>query len=449
VAAVSRAALSRRELLRRAAGAGTLLAAGSLAPGCLGGDETNPSTATGPGTVVVGAERGDVTELVRPALERYGEASGTAIEIRDLGPAEWPAALREDALRGGSAYDAYLIDDVWLPELAAAGALEDLGDGGEAARDLLPTALDLARWPPADGPRMTAFATATPRLVALPVLARPQLLWTREDVIARPPTSWNELAAGARLAARSETPRAGLALAGAPGLPALAGYLPFLLSYGGELLDGGWRAGFAGSEGIGALVRMLGLLRALPEDAEDADEARAAADLLDGRAVSLVARAELGAQVGDATARLVASRPPTQVRPGSGMSALLAAVPSRAPNPRGARALVRWLASREAQVSLARSGAPPASREAIGDDTARAQHPWLDGLATTAPVALASARLPDITKVSEVLGTRIHDAIVRAQATRRDFGLIAADALHGAATEIETYLTRQGGYYSG
>jgi ABC-type glycerol-3-phosphate transport system substrate-binding protein len=257
-------------------------------------------------------------------------------------------------------------------------------------------------------------------------------------VIPRPAADWNELAAGARFAARGETPRAGLALAGAPGMPALAGFLPFLLSYGGVLLDEGWQAGFAGGQGIGALVRMLGLLRFLPEDAEDADEQRAAADLLDGRAVTVIARAELGARAGDAPGALV----------GADMAALLAAVPTNPANPRGGRALVRWLASPEAQVSLARAGAPPASREAIADDTARARHPWLDGLATTAPIALAPARLPDIGKVSEVVGTRIHDAILRAQATRRDFVLIATEALRAAASEIETYLTRQGGYYS-
>ena len=445
---MSRACLDRRELLRRAAGAGALLATGSLAPGCLGDDGTQAPTATGPGKVVVGAERGVLTELVRPALERYGEASGTTLEIRDLSAADWPTALRDDALRGGGFYDLYLIDDAWLPELAAAGALAEIEAADESTRELLPATLDLGRWPPPDGPRMTAFAGATPRLVALPVLARPQLLWTREDVIAQPAVNWNELAAGARLAARGPTPRSGFALAGAPGMPALAGYLPFLLSYGGVLFDDGWQTGFAGEEGIGALVRMLGLLRFLPEDAEDADEERAAEDLLDGRAVTVIARAELGARADDAPGPLVGARPPAQTRPGSDMAALLAAVPVHAANPRGGRALVRWLASREAQVSLARAGAPAASREAIADDTARSRHPWLDGLATTAPIALAPPRLPDIAKVSEVLGTRIHDAIVRAQATRRDFALIATEALRGAAAEIETYLTRQGGYYS-
>ena len=86
------------------------------------------------------------------------------------------------------------MDDPWIPQYAAAGILEDLGQHGIVGdAGFAKPFLDLGYWPPRQGPRVKGFESTKPALVALPTIGDLQTMTYRNDVYSHAPKTWNEL----------------------------------------------------------------------------------------------------------------------------------------------------------------------------------------------------------------------------------------------------------------
>ncbi len=86
------------------------------------------------------------------------------------------------------------MDDPWIPQFAAAGILEDLGQHGIVGdAGFAKPFLDLGYWPPRQGPRIKGFENKKPTLVALPTIGDLQTMTYRNDVYKTAPKTWHEL----------------------------------------------------------------------------------------------------------------------------------------------------------------------------------------------------------------------------------------------------------------
>ena len=83
------------------------------------------------------------------------------------------------------------MDDPWIPQYAAAGILEDLGQHGIVGdAGFAKPFLELGYWPPRSGPRIKGFENKKPTLVALPTIGDLQTMTYRNDVYKTAPKTW-------------------------------------------------------------------------------------------------------------------------------------------------------------------------------------------------------------------------------------------------------------------
>lgn len=436
-------ALTRREVLRRGALASAALGLAPLLAAC-SDDGGATSAAEPPRRLRVAAIDDPSLASLEDLVKRWGAGRELEIDYDAVPADEQYERIKRDALGGEGAYDVYLLDDSWLPELAAAGALREAGLKRADVADVLPAAAALATWPPVSGPRMPAFARAEPALYGVPLALRVQMLAYNEAAFPQPPASWSDVVRGARRARRLKPPLAGLSLAAEAGPPMARSYLPFLRSYGGVPIDDGWQVRYATDAGVDALQRLFSFLPFLAPGSTRRDDAEAAAEVLEGRAAAGIVTSDAmsAAKPGVALAPLPRERAQGGLVGGSVM-----AVAARSPRPADGTALLRHLLEPGVQSGLAGEGVLPATARAVRGGAAASAHPWLPVAATGLLAAEPSARTPDGAKLDEILGRHLHDALLDAQRQRTDLRGIATRALAAATAESETYLTRQGGYY--
>lgn len=143
-------------------------------------------------------------------------------------------------------WDIAFLNTDWLAEGVADGLLEDLTP--HMARAPIPD------WPDAWSPSLTGLQRFGGGLWAMPYHDGPECLIYRKDLIAEPPTTWEEFHALARRHHAPEQGRYGTVLALFPdGHNSFYDFCIQIWSRGGEVFDGEGRADFASPQAHAAL----------------------------------------------------------------------------------------------------------------------------------------------------------------------------------------------------
>ena len=446
--------LTRRQIVRAAAGVGGALAAGPLLAACGGEDEPagdgggggGGDDLTGTGKVVIGAfEDGALGPFKDRIVPLFNEQTGMEIEFLEDEYGTFFEKAFNDAQTGAGQYDVYVLDDPWVPQFAAADTLEDLGAGGlEADEDFIPQFIDMGFFPPKEGPRVKGFEDTEPTLVASPFVGDLQTMTFRNDVFEQAPLTWDELVQTGRQAQESGKVKYGFVFRGVAGNPIVTSWYPIFLSFGGRFFDDEWNPTWNDEAGIAATDFFVGTLKDIaPPGVVEFDSDQEGAAILGGEAASIIQYSGNALKSDDPAQSKVVGKldfavVPKEVEAKAQIGIFISAVPKAAPNKENALKFVRWFAQSEVQKELARAGSLPVKRSAFEDPQAAEAN-------RLTPVALQQLdagaeprpRTPDWARVEEILGIELNRALQRGE---------TGDALDASAEEARSYLEQQGYY---
>lgn len=446
--------LTRRQVVR----SGLLLSGALSAPGllaaCGGGEETSGSptgtTATdslkGTGTVVIGGfEDAALDAFKADMIPRFQKETGIKVRfLEDEYGTFFEKAFSDGQSQAGQ-YDVYIMDDPWIPQYAAAGILEDLGDQGVSLEgDFMPSFAELAYWPPRQGPRVKGFEDDDPQLVAMPFIGDLQTLVYRKDVFGESPATWDELVQEGREYANRGNEKYGYVFRGVSGNPIVASWHPIFGSFGGQFFDENWEPTFNNAEGKRAGEFLVNTLKSLaPAGIVEYDQDQEAAAVLGGQAAAAVMYSGNALKAADPKQSRVSNQLGYGIVPEEEVSQaqvgiFISGVSASAPNKENAVKFVRWWGQQQTQLALARAGTMPVRRSAFEDNRAQSANPLLQtALAQLDAGAEARPRTPDWGKVEELLGVELNRALQRGS---------LGDALDSAAEQVRSYFDRQGYY---
>jgi ABC-type glycerol-3-phosphate transport system substrate-binding protein len=106
----------------------------------------------------------------------------------------------------------------------------------------------------------------------------------------------------------------------------------------------------------------------------------------------------------------------------------MAGIASSAPNKRGALEFLKWFSSAPVQVRFARAGGTPFRTSAFNDGEARKNCRWLDAILKALNCGVASPRTSDWSKVEDILGTELNQALLDRGNARQHLDAAAAEA---------------------
>ena len=444
--------LTRRQLVRRAAGVGGVVAVGPLIAACGGDEEEAPQGGggggelKGTGKVVIGAfEDAALVPFKEKIVPLFEKETGIKIDFLEDEYGTFFEKAFNDAQTGAGQYDVYVLDDPWVPQFAAADTLEDLGAGGlKADEDFIPQFIDMGYFPPKEGPRVKGFEDAEPKLVASPFVGDLQTMTYRNDVFQQAPATWDELVSTARQAQSAGKVRYGYVFRGVAGNPVVTSWYPVFLSFGGQFFDDEWNPTWNDDAGKAATDFFVGDLKSLaPRGVVEFDSDQEGATILGGQAAAVIqysgnALKSDNPEESKVVGKLDFGVVPKQEEAKAQIGIFISGVPKSAKNKENALIFVRWFAQSRVQVELARASSLPVKRSAFEDEQA-AQANRLTPIALQQLDAGAEPRprTPDWAKVEEILGIQLNKALQRGE---------TGDALDRAANEARDYLDQQGYY---
>jgi multiple sugar transport system substrate-binding protein len=449
--------VSRRNILRLGLAAGTaavgapwLAACGasSSSSSAAASASTGSATATTGGKLVIGAfEDGALTPFKNTIIPLFEKATGIKVQFLTEPYDSFNAKAFQDGQTKAGQYDIYIMDDPWIPQYAAAGILEDLGQHGITADpDYAPAFAELGYWPPQKGPRVKGFENDTPKLIALPTIGDLQTLTYRNDVFPNAPTTWGALVAGGKAAMAAGKVKYGFVFRGVKGNPIVTSFYPVFLSFGGSMFDNDWNPTFNNEQGKAAADFFVGTLKSLaPKGVAEFDSDQEGAAILGGDAAAIIQYSGNAIKSDDPASskevgKLDFGVVPKQQVALAQIGIFIHGVSASAPNKDNAIAFMKWYGSNDTQVALARSGDLPVKIPAFSDPEAVKAHRLLPvALAQLNSGAQARPRTPDWGKVESIIGTELNKALVA--------GSGGGAAMDAAAPQVKDYLKAQG-YYS-
>src|SRR5262249_18287713 len=218
-------AVTRRDLLRLGLAAGGAAAGlpmlAACSSGSRGGTASTGGATSGGGKLVIGAfEDGAITVFKQAIVPLFQQQTGIKIELLTAPyDAFFSKAFQDGSSKAGQ-YDIYIMDDPWVPQYAAAGILEELGQHGiQADADYAQPFIDLGYWPPRQGPRIKGFENETPKLIALPTIGDLQTMTYRNDIFSSAPTTWDQVVSTGKAAMAANKIKYGFVFRGVKGNP--------------------------------------------------------------------------------------------------------------------------------------------------------------------------------------------------------------------------------------
>ena len=220
-------------------------------------------------------------------LPKFKADTGITAKYSETNYDAWYQNSKTDGLQKTGGYDIYVMDDNWVPEFAAGGIIQSLEQLNlKVNPDILQKGLEQGYWPPKSGPRLKAFADATPELFALVIIDDVQMLYYNKDYFSSAPATWDDVFNVAKT--KSNPPKLyGWSPRGVAGNPIVQTYLPLLNAYGGNFANDDWSPGFNGPEGVGALERLFEFIPYMPSSVADYDTTEETALLLQGHCTAL------------------------------------------------------------------------------------------------------------------------------------------------------------------
>ena len=441
--------VSRRDVLRLGVTAGAAAAGIPLLGACSGGSSEGGSGATssGGGKLVIGAfEDGALVPFREKIIPAFQQATGTTVQFLTEPYDSFFAKAFQDGQSKAGQYDIYIMDDPWIPQYAAAGILEDLGQHGITAdANYAPAFIELGYWPPQKGPRVKGFENDEPKLIALPTIGDLQTLTYRNDVFAHAPATWDVLVEGGKAGVAAGKVKYGYVFRGVKGNPIVTSFYPIFLSFGGQVFDDEWNPTFNSAEGKAAADFFVGTLKSIaPRGVAEFDSDQEGAAILGGDAAAIIQYTGNAIKSDDPSAskeigKLDFAVVPKQQTALAQIGIFIHGVSASAPNKDNAIAFMKWFGSDETQVLLAQSGDVPVKIPAFSDAQAVKDHRLLPtALAQLQSGAQARPRTPDWSKVETIIGTELNKALVA--------GSGGGAAMDSAASQVKDYLDSQGYY---
>jgi multiple sugar transport system substrate-binding protein len=458
--------LTRRDVLRLGAALGGVAAAGAVLAACgpaassapaasasaapassaVASAAASPSAAQAGGKLVIGAFEDGAITVFKKIIPLFESATGTKVEFLTEPYDSFFAKAFQDGTSKAGQFDIYIMDDPWIPQYAAAGILEDLGPHGiEMDADFPGPFADLGFWPPREGPRVKGFETEEPKLVALPTIGDLQTLTYRNDVFPAAPATWDDLVSQGKAAMASGKIKYGIVFRGVKGNPIVTSFYPIFRSFAADFFDDKWTPIFNSAEGKQAADFFVTTLRALaPKGVAEFDSTQEGAAILGGDAAAIIQYSGNAIKSDDpaqskVVGKLDFSVVPKQKSAIAQIGIFIHGVSASAPNKDNAIAFMKWLASNDAQIALARAGDLPVKTSAFSDPEAVKNLRLLPvALAQLNAGAQARPRTPDWNKVESIIGTELNIALAA--------GSGGGAAMDTAATKVKDYLTQQGYY---
>src|SRR4051794_27882878 len=445
--------VSRRDVLRLGLSVGAAAAGIPVLQGC--GTTSSPSSSSAAGSatssrggkVVIGAfEDGALAPFKQKIIPAFKQATGITVEFLTEPYDSFFAKAFQDGQSKAGQYDIYIMDDPWIPQYAAAGILEELGQHGISAdADYAPAFAELGYWPPQQGPRVKGFENDQPKLIALPTIGDLQTLTYRKDVFSKAPATWDDLVAGGKAGVAGGKVKYGFVFRGVKGNPIVTSFYPVFLSFGGKVFDDQWQPAFNSAEGKAAADFFIGTLKSIaPSGVAEFDSDQEGAAILGGDAAAIIQYSGNAIKSDDSSAskqvgKLDFGVVPKQASAVAQIGIFIHGVSASAPNKDNAIAFMKWYGSTETQVALARAGDLPVKIPAFSDPEAVKAHRLLPtALAQLQSGAQARPRTPDWSKVESILGTELNNALVA--------GSGGGAAMDSAAGQVTDYLKAQGYY---
>jgi multiple sugar transport system substrate-binding protein len=459
--------LTRRDLLRLGVAVGGVAAAGAVLAAC-GPSATaspsaaasvpagsapaasvpaaSPSAAQAGGKLVIGAFEDGAITVFKKIIPLFESATGTKVQLLTEPYDSFFAKALQDGTSKAGQYDIYIMDDPWIPQYAAAGILEDLTPHGITMDADYPAPFaDLGFWPPRQGPRIKGFETQDPKLVALPTIGDLQTLTYRNDVFPSAPATWDDLVSQGKAGVAAGKVKYGIVFRGVKGNPIVTSFYPIFRSFGADFFDDRWNPIFNSAEGKQAADFFVTTLKALaPKGVAEFDSNQEGAAILGGEAAAIIQYSGNAIKSDDPAQSKVVGKldfavVPKQVSAIAQIGIFIHGVSASAPNKDNAIAFMKWFASNDAQVALARAGDLPVKSTAYADPEAVKNLRLLPvALAQLNAGAQARPRTPDWNKVESIIGTELNIALAA--------GSGGGAAMDTAATKVKDYLT-QVGYY--
>ena len=440
-------ALSRRDLLLRTAAGGAGLAAAPLLGTTPAFAQASSGAAADAGKLVVGAFTDGAITVWKKIIPLFKQQTGISIQLLTEPYDSWFAKAFQDGQSKAGQFDIYIMDDPWVPQYAAAGILEDLGQHGIVGdAGFAKPFLELGYWPPRSGPRIKGFENKKPTLVALPTIGDLQTMTYRNDVYKTAPKTWSELVSVGSAAMKAGKIEDAIVFRGVKGNPIVTSWYPIFLSYGGKFFDNNWKVTFNSAQGKAAAEFFVGKLKSLaPKGVAEYDSDQEGAAILGGKAGAIIQYTgnaiksddpKLSKEVGKLDFAVV----PKQAKAIAQIGIFIHGVSTSAPNKDNAITFMKWFATDKAQTALASAGDVPVRIKPLKNPALIKKHRLLPTvLAQINAGAEARPRTPDWGAVESLLGTELNKALVA--------GKGGGDALDRAAEQATAYLKRQG-YYS-
>ena len=330
--------------------------------------------------------------------------------------------------------DVLQLDVVWTAEFAAAGWIAPLDRFQPDTGAFFPNVLAADRW--------------AHHLYALPWYADVGMLYWRTDLLARPPRTFAELSADARVGRERGDGRVpyGIVWQGARYEGLVTVFLEYLGGFGGRIMGNDGTVTVDSPQAISALTFMGDQIGTIaPEQVLTWHEEESRFAFQNGKAVFMRNWPYAAALLRDTSQSRVAGRfavAPMPATPGSASTAALGgaelAVNAFSDAPDSAYALVAFLTAPGQMLERATAAGYYPTRPALFDDP-RLEH------ALAVPPAQARAVIeratprpvtPVYSQLSELLQIQLHRALTRETSP--------AAALHTAARQIRTLLERTG-----
>jgi len=327
--------------------------------------------------------------------------------------------------------DVLQLDAIWTPEFAAAGWILALDQFAPDTADFFPATLAANTW--------------QGRLFAMPWFADVGMLYWRTDLLAAPPSTFDELTAAARAELASGAVSQGLVWQGARYEGLVCVFLEYLVAFGGQILDDRGAVVVDSPEAVRALTFMRQSIAdgVVPRSVLTWQEEQTRFAFQNGNAL-FMRNWPYAASLMNSEGSAVAKRFATALMPSAGgrsaatLGGAQLAINVRSRHPEAAWHLIEYLTDPAQMIERGRSAGQFPARRSVYDDTSLA-----DGL----PVPPDEARriiaasiprpvTPVYTELSGELQVHLHRALTDQE--RPD------EALAIAAERLRAILRRTG-----
>ncbi len=397
--------------------------------------------------LVIAAVQGNESEGIKALADDYKKESGVTLQIEELPYPQLYEKLVTTFQANDSSYDLVMLDDPWMPKFGTEGWLQPLDSnyGFERDPDIADVIYDVGTWPPPRGPVPPSEQGKDAHLLGITVVGNVEMFMYRTDLMDRPAT-WDDVLAAAK--ANDKGKVSGYAIRGLATNPVVADFLPILWSFGGDVFDEDWNVVLDSKESLAAVEFLVEDLKSVaeasPENVDAADRSRLMA--IGETAQSTVWPGEINSIVlgeGTTVEGKVAFIPMPAGPSGQGFGMMgnwLLGIPTAAENGEVAADFIRWMTQEDTQRVYAENGGIPSRTSVLNDAGLNEANPYFSALAESlAATPNWRPRTDQWNAVETVLGTNLNAALA-GQMTPQDAVTAASGEIHD--------IMEQAGYYA-